>query len=132
MDKDPKYVNQIKTYIESDINNYVQETNLMGQQMEKIITDFGRIDSLDKITEFIKYWGLKTNDQESIQKLIDQHEVGADDLNQSDELKNITVNGQDNYQEHADEQVKAMKKVPYRNRMRTALKELADYIKNKF
>lgn len=85
---------------------------------------------MKKILNFRNKWGLTdVVSGEEIHNLILNHKFGIQDLDENGKLGEIVLKGSKVYAEMStDEDVRALKKIKYRNALRRAMQEFADHI----
>lgn len=131
---DQKYAKQVERTAagiqsgEMKVDNYpVKATDVDG-----IIV--GSEDNLKKakINHFIGEWGLDVTTAQ-VREVLEKHQKGHDDLNRMGELDALRQNGQENYQLMArNSEVKALKKIRYRNAFSDAFTKFADNFVNEY
>ncbi|MBS9337337.1 type I restriction endonuclease subunit R [Fructobacillus sp. S1-1] len=97
-----------------------------ADDVEGLLKDSENVSKRGTIRQFINQWGLDAKVAE-IQKVLDEHQKGSDDLNTMGQLDELRQNGQANYKELAnDPEVKNLKKIKYRNAFSEAFTKFAD------
>ncbi|MBS9335575.1 type I restriction endonuclease subunit R [Fructobacillus sp. M1-10] len=102
------------------------EYPVQADDVDSLLQDSENVSKRAQIRQFINQWGLDAKVAE-IQKVLDEHQKGKDDLNTMGQLDDLRQNGQANYAELAtDPEVKSLKKIKYRNAFSTAFTKFAD------
>nr|WP_321315079.1 HsdR family type I site-specific deoxyribonuclease [uncultured Ligilactobacillus sp.] len=88
----------------------------------------------EEILKFKKKWGLiDIHDSYLLNDMIENHIEGADDMNNSGELKYVIKEASAVYSTDAeDEEIRSKSRIKYRNSLRQAITEFADEIKKKY
>ena len=86
------------------------------------------------IFDYKKKWGLADiQSAQLINKIIENHVIGADDLNQADELDTIIREAHSVYKTDADSaEIRNLSKMKYRRNLRHDISKFADEIKRKY
>ena len=107
------------------------------EDIAEIIDSYHNVTRREQILEFRKKWGLLdvASAQELINKIVERHVVGSDDLNQGSEMKKLLAGalkteGDGYYFQHdaTDPEVRALSRLEYNNKLRKAMKQLVDNI----
>lgn len=132
---DRSWADKIKRFIKSIFNNEVKLDKYPVEQkhIHGLISKNSENNMRSEIFNYKKQWGLA--DIESAQlvnKIIENHVVGADDLNSAGELDSIVREAQAVYKTDAEsDEVKKLKKIKFRTHFYESFKEFADQIKSK-
>ena len=133
---DRSWADKIKRFIKSIFNNEVKLDKYPVEQkhIHGLISKNSENNMRSEIFNYKKQWGLA--DIESAQlvnKIIENHVVGADDLNSAGELDSIVREAQAVYKTDAEsDEVKKLKKIKFRTHFYESFKEFADQIKSKY
>lgn len=133
---DRSYADKIKRFIKRIFSNKVKFNDYPVKQkhIQSLISKSNESDMRAEIFDYKKKWGLA--DIESAQlvnKIIEAHVVGADDLNSAAELDNIVKEAQMVYKTDAESaDVKALSRFKYRSHLRRNLTEFADKVKKEY
>lgn len=133
---DRSYADKIKRFIKRIFSNKVKFNDYPVKQkhIQSLISKSNESDMRAEIFDYKKKWGLA--DIESAQlvnKIIEAHVVGADDLNSAGELDNIVKEAQMVYKTDAESaDVKALSRFKYRSHLRRNLTEFADKVKKEY
>lgn len=133
---DRSWADKIKRFIKSIFNNEVRLDKYPVEQkhIHGLISKNSENNMRSEIFNYKKQWGLA--DIESAQlvnKIIENHVVGADDLNSAGELDSIVREAQAVYKTDAEsDEVKKLKKIKFRTHFYENFKEFADQIKSKY
>lgn len=133
---DRSYADKIKRFIKRIFSNKVKFNDYPVKQkhIQSLISKSNENDMRSEIFDYKKKWGLA--DIESAQlvnKIIEAHVVGADDLNSAGELDNIVKEAQIVYKTDAESaDVKSLSRFKYRSHLRRNLTEFADKVKKEY
>lgn len=133
---DRSYADKIKRFIKRIFSNKVKFNDYPVKQkhIQSLISKSNESDMRAEIFDYKKKWGLA--DIESAQlvnKIIEAHVVGADDLNSAGELDNIVKEAQMVYKTDAESaDVKSLSRFKYRSHLRRNLTEFADKVKKEY
>lgn len=134
--EDQKYAQQIKATTSALIDGSaeVSEYPVQVSHVKQLVRNNTARNERARILAFKRQWGLvDINNTRLVNKLIEEHTAGADDLNQTGELNTIIREGQAFYQEDAElNEVHTLSKVKYRNELRRALTNFADEMKKRY
>lgn len=130
---DDRYREQVKHFSKDlyEGNTEVKDYPVKIEDVKQLIRDHSSDRQRMMILQFKKKWGLvDIPATKQINELLDQHTVGADDLNQMGQLNNIIHEAQGYYETDADDpMVRDLKKLKYRNHLRDAFTKFADSLK---
>jgi type I restriction enzyme R subunit len=102
--------------------------SVMNQAIDKVQAK----SNLTSLTLFIRKWGLdNATKPKDLENLIQNHRFGFDDLDKQGQVTKIMNAARADYQEIADDDIKALSWVKYRIEFRQAFYELADEIKGR-
>ena len=86
--------------------------------------------NLKLVTDFVRKWGLDNSIRpKELEKLIDKHHYGKEDLDNQNEITDIMIKAKDDYKEIATYEIKVLSWIKYRKEFRKAVYILADEIK---
>lgn len=86
--------------------------------------------NLKLVTDFVRKWGLDNSIRpKELEKLIDKHHYGKEDLDNQNEITDIMIKAKDDYKEIATYEIKVLPWIKYRKEFRKAVYILADEIK---
>ena len=86
--------------------------------------------NLKLVTDFVRKWGLDNSIRpKELEKLIDKHHYGKEDLDNQNEITDIMIKAKDDYKEIAAYEIKVLPWIKYRKEFRKAVYILADEIK---
>ena len=134
--EDRSYADKIKRLLKSIFKGKVKakEYPVKQKHIKAIISD-NNIDNMrSAIFDYKKKWGLADiADAQLVNKIIENHVIGADDLNTAGELDNIVREAHSVYKTDADsDEVRSLSKMKYRTHLRRDLNKFADEIKRKY
>ncbi|WP_056969228.1 type I restriction endonuclease subunit R [Lacticaseibacillus thailandensis] len=133
--EDEHYALQVKRTASGLLDGSAQAEHypVESKDARGIITAHNNTSKAHEIGEFMKRWGLLEITPEVITTLIDRHVPGQDDLDEDGSIRKIQKIAQTHYRDYAsDEQVAQLAKVRYRNQLREALTNFANYIKKNY
>lgn len=100
------------------------------EEMSKIIDKFQKDSDMQKVTRFVRKWGIDNSVKpKDLEKLINKHSYGEEDMDKQRELTDIMNGAREDYKEIAAEEIAKLSWVRYRIEFRKAIYELADEIK---
>lgn len=130
---DDHYREQVKNFSKDlyEGNTEVSDYPVQIEDVKQLIRDHASDRQRMLILQFKKKWGLvDIPATKQINELLEQHTVGADDLNQMGQLNNIIHEAQGYYETDAEDPlVRQLKKLKYRNHLRDAFTKFADSLK---
>lgn len=133
---DRSYADKIKRFIKRIFSNKVKLKNYPVKQkhIQSLISKSNENDMRAEIFDYKKKWGLADiENAQLVNKIIEAHVVGADDLNSAGELDNIVKEAQMVYKTDAESaDVKALSRFKYRSHLRRNLTEFADKVKKEY
>ncbi|MGM0293954.1 type I restriction endonuclease subunit R [Enterococcus sp. AZ062] len=98
----------------------------MNQAMERSQRD----SNIKQLTEFIRKWGLDNSVKpKELDKLIQRHQYGQEDLDKQGELTTIMNDARSDYKEISSEEIASLTWVKYRKKFHEAFYKMADEIK---
>lgn len=105
-----------------------RDVDKMNQALDQMHKD----SNIQLITTFIRKWGLDNCVKpKELDELIQKHRIGQTDLNKQGEINKILIDAKDDYEQIAEDSIKDLSYVKYRNETRKAIYELADEIKKR-
>lgn len=133
---DDHYREQVKHFSKDlyEGNTDVKDYPVQTSDIKQLIKDHAEHRQRVQILQFKKRWGLvDIPATKEINNLLDQHTLGADDLNQMGELNNIIHEAQSYYPTDADDPIiRDLHKLKYRNQLRQAFTKFADELKKEY
>lgn len=92
-----------------------------------IIQAANRVNTNQRLLQFIDKWGLTTIALSEMKMVLEQHQFGKQDLNDTNKISEWQKEAAKTYQiEAADPDIRVLSRVKYRNELRNAIYELAD------
>lgn len=103
-----------------------RNVEMMTQAMDKVQKD----SNVQLVTNFVRTWGIDNSTKpRDLEKLIQKHRVGQEDMDKQNELTTIMNEARSDYKQIAAAEVASLSWVKYRIEFRKAFYELADEIK---
>lgn len=133
--EDRSYAEKILRFIHDLFLGKVKFDYPVEQKHVRKIIDNNNLDQRrTAIYQYKKKWGLADiKDSQLVNEILDQHVLGADDLNVNGELDNIVREGHSVYKTDADsDDVKSLSKIKYRTHLRKDIQKFADDLKKKY
>lgn len=134
--EDRSYADKIKRFIKSIFKNKVKSYNYPVKQnhIHSLIDKNNENNMRSEIFDYKKKWGLADiEDAQLVNKIIENHVVGADDLNSAGELDSIVREAQAVYKTDAEaDEVKKLSRFKYRTHLRRNMMEFADKLKKDY
>lgn len=113
---------------EFEFDKYPAPRNV--EEMNKAIDKAQTESNIQLITSFIRSWGLDNSVKpKELERLIDKHQVGHEDMDKQGELTTIMNGARSDYQEIAEKEIAALTWVRYRIEFRKDFYKMADEIK---
>lgn len=134
--EDRSYATKIKRFIKSIFGGkvVVPKYPVKQQHVADLINQNNQDNLRTAILQYKRKWGLTDiADSQLVNKIIEQHVPGADDLNLAGELDNIVREGHAVYKTDAESsEVRALSKIKYRTHLRRNIAKFADRIKKDY
>lgn len=134
--EDRSYADKIKRFLKGIFSGRVRAEKYPVEQkhIQSLINQNNQDNLRMAIFDYKKKWGLADiEDAQLINKIIDQHIVGADDLNSAGELDCIVREAHSVYKTDAESpEVRKLSKIKYRTHLRRDFAKFADTIKKKY
>lgn len=134
--EDRSYAAKIKRFLKSIFGGkvLVKDYPVKQQHIANLINQNNQDNLRTAILQYKRKWGLTDiADSQLVNKIIENHVPGADDLNMSGELDNIVREGHAVYKTDAESsEVRALSKIKYRTHLRRDINKFADRIKKDF
>ncbi|WP_099974003.1 type I restriction endonuclease subunit R [Lactobacillus terrae] len=134
--EDSKYAKQVSDYAEDIYNKEVEfeKYPVNSTEIPDLLDNYATDTMRKSILEFKRKWGLvDIKNVHLINEILENHVVGADDLNVSGERDQILKEGQVLYQEDStDPEIRELSKIKYRNSFKEAFNKFADTLKRKY
>lgn len=134
--EDRSYAAKIKRFLESIFGGKVLVPHypVKQQYVANLINQNNQDNLRTAILQYKRKWGLTDiADSQLVNKIIEQHVPGADDLNLDGELDNIVREGHAVYKTDAESsEVRALSKIKYRTHLRRDITKFADHIKKDY
>lgn len=125
---------QVKDFVERIFkkdyvfNSYPVE--LTKETLSSKINELQNNNNFKLIAEFGRYWGLdETINPTELDKMIQRHRYGQEDMDNQNELTNIMNNAREYYKKIASAEVASLSWLSYRREFRKAFYSMADKIK---
>ncbi|MDF7672917.1 HsdR family type I site-specific deoxyribonuclease [Lactobacillus sp. ESL0701] len=108
----------------------IQKYPVLSEEVKQLIKNHTEKNHRTEILDFKKKWGLvDITDSQRINELLEKHVVGQDDLDVEGGLSKIVQEGQQNYQNDAeDAMVRELSKIKYHTKLRQSFKKFADQL----
>ena len=130
------YAEKIKRLLANVFNgkNVAKNYPVVQKQIKNLIAENNANNMRAAIFDYKKKWGLADiQSAQLINKIIENHVIGADDLNQADELDTIIREAHSVYKTDADSaEIRNLSKMKYRRNLRHDISKFADEIKRKY
>lgn len=98
-----------------------------SKDVKNLIEQHNQVTKKAEIAAFMRKWGLLDVQVSEIAKLLNRHVHGQDDFDRDGALSRIMKVAQENYRDYAaDETVKRLTKIRYRNQLREAFAKFSD------
>lgn len=134
--EDRSYADKIKRFIQSILggNVKVDEYPVEQKQIKGLIDQNNQDNMRSAIFNYKKKWGLADiADAQLVNRIIENHVIGADDLNSGGELDSIVKESDSVYKTDAeDSEVKKLSRIKFRTHLRRDFVKFADRIKKKY
>lgn len=133
---DRSYAIKIKRFLKGIFKGKVKAPKypVKQQHISKLISKNNQDNLRSAIFNYKKKWGLTDiSDSQQVNKIIENHVLGADDLNLDGELDNIVREAHSVYKTDAEsDDVKKLSKIKYRTHLRRDIAKFADQIKQNY
>lgn len=134
--EDRSYADKIKRFLKGLFAGKVKakEYPVKQKHIKDLISKNNEDNMTSAIFNYKKKWGLADiADDKLVNKIIERHVIGADDLNTAGELDNIVREAHSVYKADAEsDDVKNLSKIKYRTHLRRDINKFADEIKRKY
>lgn len=134
--EDRSYADKIKRLLKSIFSGKLRAKQYPVEQkhIKSLISENNISNMRSAIFDYKKKWGLADiENAQLVNRIIEKHVIGADDLNTDGELDNIVREANAVYKTDAEsDEVKNLSKIKYRTHLRRDINNFADEIKRKY
>lgn len=134
--EDRSFATKIKRFLKGIFSGKVKNADypVKQQHVRGLIDQNNQNNMRTAILDYKKKWGLMDiQDSQLVNKIIENHAVGADDLNSAGELDNIVREAHSVYKTDAESaEVRKLSKIKYRTHLRRDITKFADQIKQNY
>lgn len=132
---DIKYAGQVKRVAKGIVTGVIKPDiyPMRPSDSSQLIIDSNNNSKRHSIGKFRTMWGLLDFPNDKLSNVLDHHVKGADDLDLDGTMSDLIKQGTHDYVDYAeDDKIRSMKKMKYRNELRGAFKEFADYMTDNY
>lgn len=134
--EDRSYADKIKRFLKGIFGGKFKAPKypVKQQQIHSLVNQNNENNMRTAILNYKKKWGLTDiTDSQLVNKIIENHVVGADDLNLDGELDNIVREAHSVYKTDAEsDEIRKLSKIKYRTHLRRDIIKFADKIKQNY